>query len=103
MKSSINRVRGTRIGKYKNSIDQINCEEVSKLEMKVPTRILVKLIDICKLLNKGTSIEDKLILLQTYGFDSKFKISPQILKKEKWFYWHILRQIRKICFEGNIV
>jgi len=71
--------------------------------MKIPTKVQIKLADICKLLNKGTSIEDKLILLQTYGFDSKFKISVENLKKEKWFYWHILRQIRKFCFKGNIV
>ncbi|WP_456477909.1 hypothetical protein [Geoglobus ahangari] len=70
--------------------------------MKVRARVYIKLSDIIKLLNTGTSWESKAKLLEAYGFDSKFRITARNLAKDKRLKKAIFEQLRRLSSKGEI-
>ncbi|AEA48052.1 hypothetical protein Arcve_2062 [Archaeoglobus veneficus SNP6] len=70
--------------------------------MKVPARLTIKLADIMELFNHRIPYQKKAKLLETYGFDSKFRINAENLAKDKRLRMAIYRRLREVLSQGEI-
>jgi len=71
--------------------------------MRIPARIQIPLIDLLKLYQTGVPWESKVKLIEAYGIDAKFNISARSLIKDRKLRWHILKQLRQVLKNSEIV